>query len=694
MDKILDTLFSSGIVITLLIFVVIVGVLFMMTRFLRKVEPGKALIIISPFRGMKVTFTGSLVFPIIHKMEIMDISTKMITVERRGKDGLICKDNMRADISVNFYLRVNPTKEDVTQVGQSIGVERASAQETLNDLFQAKFSEGLKTVGKQMDFEDLFQERTAFKERILETIGQNLNGYSLEDTAIDYLEQTPMADLDEDNIMDAEGIRKITEITLTKKEIVEKRTTETRERILELEKQRLEAEAKQKSEISIIRSKEEAMAKRVSEEERLKADGTRINTDEKLAVAEVNKNRQVEVAEKNREREVAVETERVEKDRSLEATDREKLVALARIEKDKVVEQERKNIADIVRQRVIVERTVAEEEEATKDTRAFAGADREKRVAVTHAEQEAEEKLVIEIKSAEAKEKSATHLAKQKEINAEVELTTASKLAESKKTLAQGVIAENSANGLAQVKVKEADADAIKKTGEAEAKASEYKFIVEAKGIKEKGLAEVEVRNAGAEATERMGQAEAKALQYKYEADAKGMLEKADAMKNYDSVGKEHEEYKLQLAFEEKIKMEQLNIRRDVAQAQAKVISTALESAKIDIVGGDGEFFDKLITSISDGKAATAYIDNNEPLTEIKNALLASGDDNLVNKIKALAKETGLSSEAIKNLTVSAVLGKIATSSDSSEILDKAVELKEISEKVGIGGVNIKKLMG
>lgn len=113
----------------------------------------------------------------------------MITVEQRGKDGLVCADNIRADISVNFYVRVNPTREDMTQVARSIGVNRASAQETLNDLFQAKFSEALKTVDKRIEFEDLF-----------------------------------------------------------------------RERILELEKQRLEAEAKQKSSIFIIQSKGEANA--------------------------------------------------------------------------------------------------------------------------------------------------------------------------------------------------------------------------------------------------------------------------------------------------------------------------------------------------------------------------------------------------------------------------------------------------
>ena len=39
------------------------------------------------------------------------------------------------------------------------------------------------------------------------SIGKDLNGYALEDIAIDYLEQTPLETLDPNNVLDAEGIR-------------------------------------------------------------------------------------------------------------------------------------------------------------------------------------------------------------------------------------------------------------------------------------------------------------------------------------------------------------------------------------------------------------------------------------------------------------------------------------------------------
>ena len=143
-----------------------------------------------------VTFTGGMVYPIIHKAELMDISLKTIEIDRTGNEGLICLDNIRADIKVKFFVRVNKTAEDVLRVAQAIGCARASNQDTLEDLFSAKFSEALKTVGKAMDFVDLYQARDRFRDEIVRQIGDDLSGYVLEVAAIDYLEHTPLEKLD------------------------------------------------------------------------------------------------------------------------------------------------------------------------------------------------------------------------------------------------------------------------------------------------------------------------------------------------------------------------------------------------------------------------------------------------------------------------------------------------------------------
>jgi len=211
-------LFTDNWVINLVIYLIICVVIccgmvaFVIFGFYRKVEKGTALVR-TGFGGTKVYFNGGVVFPVAHRIDHIDISLKRIEIDRTGKNGLICKDNLRADIKVAFFVRVNNADADVLRVAESIGCDRASSQEEITVLFDAKFSEALKTVGKRFNFIQLYEDRDTFRDEILKVIGTDLNGFVLDDAAIDFLEQTPLAMLDPDNILDAEGIKKITELT-------------------------------------------------------------------------------------------------------------------------------------------------------------------------------------------------------------------------------------------------------------------------------------------------------------------------------------------------------------------------------------------------------------------------------------------------------------------------------------------------
>ncbi len=387
-----DVLLVVGAVLAFFVFIGI-----FIASMYKKVPQGYALIVNNLRAKPKVSFTGSIVIPVIHKMEVMKISLITLEVDRRGKDGLICHDNLRADITVAFYLRVNETQDDVLKVAKAISVERASDKDAVNQLFNAKFSEALKTVGKQMEFLELFENRIQFREKIVEVIGDDLNGYALEDVAIDYLEQTPKSQLDPNNILDSEGIRRITEVTasqnvetnrLEKDEqlAITKKNVETQEALLSLERQEADATARQHREIETIKAREEAETQKVQAEEKLKSEQARIATEEQVSIREENKMRQIEVAEQNRERAVVIEKEKVIRAQQMEAVNREREVELSVIDKDKALEEERKIIAQTISERIAVEKKVAEEEERIKEVQEVSEADRQKQVRVLAAE--------------------------------------------------------------------------------------------------------------------------------------------------------------------------------------------------------------------------------------------------------------------------------------------------------------------
>jgi uncharacterized membrane protein YqiK len=652
----LESLF--GIAGTLLAFIV-VGALISICTCFRKVEQGRA-IIRNGLRGTKVSFSGLTVFPIIDKAEYMDISVKRVEIDRNGKNGLICMDNMRADIKVAFFVRVNQTPEAVLKVAQSVGCERASSLQAIVDLFDAKFSEGLKTVGRQFQFVDLYNSRDKLKEGIIQTIGTDLNGFVLEDVAIDYLEQTPITLLNLDNILDAEGIKKITELTAAQKVLanqidrerektITKQNVEASETILALNRQLAEAEQKQKREIAGIIAREEAEAAKVSSEQRLRSEQARIAVDEELQVAEENKSRQIIVAQRNKERTDGVEKERVEKDRALEQIERERLVALGTIAKEKAIEAEKKLIQNVIRERLEVEKTVVVEQQRIKDTEAFAQADRAKKVAVTAAETDAEAVLIRDIKAAEAARKAA-------ELRAEQDVMTAVRHADAEKETAER-----------QAQQRLIMAEAIETAAAKEANAKKMLAQAATAEAAAAGLAEVQVLEARSIATQKQGAAEAEVLQLKANAEAEGITSKAEAMKLFDSVGKEHEEFKLRLNKDKEVELAQIRVQADIASSQATVIGEALKSAKIDIVGGDTQFFDRITGAISAGKAIDRLVNNSAALTEVKETFFNGDAEYFHTQVRSYIDRFGLTSDDVKNLSVAAALTQMVTLADDSK---------------------------
>ncbi|WP_439449988.1 hypothetical protein [Stenotrophomonas sp. ATs4] len=611
------------------ILVLLLGVAGLFKAFYRKVDQGVALIVNDMSSTPKVHFTGALIIPVLYRAELMRISLITLQIDRRGKEGLICRDNMRADIAVAFYLRVNETQADVLRVAKAIGADRASDKHAVDELFNAKFSEALKTVGKKFDFTELFEKRQEFRDEIIAVIGNDLNGYVLEDVAIDYLEQTPKSLLDQFNILDAQGIRKITELTAAQNVVtneleqneklaITKKNVEAREALLALERQQAEAEARQKREIDTIRAREEAETAKVQEEQRQLSENARIEAQQLIEIRDQNRLREVEVAEQNRQRAVAIEAERVERARQLEQVTTDREVQLQGVERDKVVEQGKMDVANITRERISIDKTVAQEEERIKEVREVSEADRQKQVLILEAEAKAQESLVREVKEAQARETASKHRAVELTTLAQAEHEAAGKQAEAKRLLADAFRAEQAAPGLAEAQVREASALAIEKVGIAEARVIEAKAEanlkqgsnearVLAETLQAQAQGEEKMGLARATATESLGNAEAGVVQKKLLAEAEGLVRKFEAIASLSDQARGHEEFRMMLDNSLKQALASIEAGKEVSRENAGVIASALRNADIDLVGGDGGMFENLIKAVSLGKSIEGF---------------------------------------------------------------------------------------
>jgi hypothetical protein len=221
------------------------------------------------------------------------------------------------------------------------------------------------------------------------------------------------------------------------------------------------------------------------------------------------------------------------------------------------------------------------------------------------AEAEAQEQLVKDIKAAEAAEQAAHLKAKEQLVLAEAGQKSAELEAAANVRRAEGERALAGAAGLAEAEVAERQALA-------EAAGVRARLEGEAAGMKEKAAAIEKVGLAEAAVAESKANAEASAIREKLLGEAAGLEKKAEAMAALDEVSRAHEEFRLRLAADKDVRLAALEVQAKVAEAQASVLAAGLESADIDIVGGDSVFLERLVGAVSFGKSIDGAVQGSE----------------------------------------------------------------------------------
>jgi len=150
-------------------------------------------------------------------------------------------------------------------------------------------------------------------------------------------------------------------------------------------------------------------------------------------------------------------------------------------------------------------------------------------------------------------------------------------------------------------------------------------------------------------------------------------------MKLLQGATREHEEFRLRLQKERDVELASINVRRDIAEHQAKVLAETMGHAKINIVGGDGQFFERFIKAISVGQAVDGAIDQSETLQKAFAGYL-NGQKDLSADLKDILSKPGLTSDA-QNLAMAALLHRMAPAvSAAAPVATAASQLKSLVE--------------
>jgi hypothetical protein len=154
-------------------------------------------------------------------------------------------------------------------------------------------------------------------------------------------------------------------------------------------------------------------------------------------------------------------------------------------------------------------------------------------------------------------------------------------------------------------------------------------------------------------------------------------------MKLLDQVGRQHEEFRLRLAKEKEVDLAEIHIRKEVAAHQSEILSQALKSARVEIVGGETTFFDRIVNAVSAGKAVDRYVEHSKTISDVKQTFFNSDPEYFKSQLKKFFTQFGVTTEDVKNLTISALLSRLAAQAKTAEDRGMIYELLSLAERTG-----------
>lgn len=181
--------------------------------FLKKAQSGQVLVR-QGLGGTQVSLDKINVYPVLHRIDTIDLSLKTLTLNLTEANAMLCKDYIKVDVQTLFYIKVKSDPDEIRHVASTFDTQQLNNLEYLGQYFLPKFEEALRINGQRFDFADLFKHREEFRNHTLEIIGIELGGFSLEDMVIERLEQTSLDFYNPEDYLEERGKGKVKSLVL------------------------------------------------------------------------------------------------------------------------------------------------------------------------------------------------------------------------------------------------------------------------------------------------------------------------------------------------------------------------------------------------------------------------------------------------------------------------------------------------
>ncbi|MDG1010622.1 MAG: flotillin domain-containing protein [Amylibacter sp.] len=261
--------------------------------------------------GQRVIIDGGcVVLPIVHQSQRVSMQTNTVTLSRNGREAVLTSDPLRADITMKFELRVGFNIDNIAVAAQAFGNRIARGGEAFDEALAGPLANAIQTAAASRSLNNIHLERAEFTKDVTQIASEYAGRFGLElvTTALVSIDQSDLAQQDENNTFDARGMRRLAEMvaeerkariqveTSTEVAVREHRLAQ-HQRQMELQRVERETEIAQQEHLTKLEAEAESRASQARSEAQRASETSRIQQEQKTETIKVTRDEELRKAE-------------------------------------------------------------------------------------------------------------------------------------------------------------------------------------------------------------------------------------------------------------------------------------------------------------------------------------------------------------------------------------------------------------
>jgi uncharacterized membrane protein YqiK len=368
---------------------------------------------------------GCIVIPGFHEITRVPLREISIDVVRAGNLAVRTQDYLRANMRVTFYICIAQEEKDILAAAARLSKQGKISENDIKDAIEKRADDAIRAAAKKKKIAEIDSDKLGFAEAVLNLIQQDLKkvGLTLNNIAISEIEESDT--YDENNFFDAQGVRLRTEtiqrsiqqkreVELETQVAIQQKELEAEKQSLEIIKQKEDANLTQQKDVEFYRSQQQREIQETKDQEAAKIEKNKILQEQEIEEEKIQKELiiqqkrisvNIELEEQNKQLKVTqtlqqqeTEVAEINRQKTIQASQLQAQAEVAAAEQESKIAQQQAAIAiaNKERERFNSEADKAQAEAAVITAQEVEKAQREQRLVIIAAEQEADKTRISE----------------------------------------------------------------------------------------------------------------------------------------------------------------------------------------------------------------------------------------------------------------------------------------------------------